>query len=90
LRHLTLALIAGAALTLGATIAVAQTVNQDSAPLDRNNLHTIICKDYPPRTGSHLGPRVICLTNLEWQEVHRQARDGYMLEIKKSFTMGHT
>ena len=27
---------------------------------------------------------------LEWQEVHRQARDGYMLEVKKSYAPGHT
>jgi len=85
LRHLAFAL--AACTTLVAAPALAQSEAQ-SAPLDRNALSTIICQEYGV-TGSRIGKRMVCLTNLQWQEVHRLARDGYMLEVKKSFTMGH-
>lgn len=90
MRYLTSALVAGAALALTATATFAQTVTSEggSAPLDRNNLHTIICKEYPAATGSLIGHRVICLTNAEWNEVHRQAREGILLEEKKSYSFG--
>ena len=86
MRYLTIALAACAALS--ATPTFAQPTDQ-SAPLDRNAPNTIICQEYPAPTGTRIGKRVACLTNLQWQEVHREARDGYMLEVKKSFTMGH-
>lgn len=86
MRYLTSTLIAGAALALTATATFAQTSEGGTAPLDRNNLRTTICKEYPAATGSLIGHRVICLTNAEWNEVHRQAREGIMLEEKKSFS----
>lgn len=88
MRYLTSALVAAAALALTATATVAQPVSQDgSAPLDRNNLHTIICKQYSLE-GTRIGQKMICLTNAEWNEVHRQAREGVMLEEKKSYAPG--
>ena len=88
MRYFTSALVAGAALALTATATFAQTAATQavSAPLDRNNLHTIICQEYPAATGSRIGKRVICLTNAQWDEVHRQAREGIQFEIKKSFS----
>ena len=88
MRYLTSALVAGAALALTATAAFAQSATTPavSAPLDRNNLHTIICQEYPAATGSRIGHRVICLTNAQWDEVHREAREGFQAEIKKSFS----
>ena len=85
MRYLTSALVAGAALALTATATSAQTAT--SAPLDRNNLRTIVCQDYPAATGSRIGHRVICLTNAQWDEVHRQAREGLEMELKKSYSM---
>jgi hypothetical protein len=87
LRYLTSALVAGAALALTATATFGQPTSEGgSAPLDRNNLHTIICKQYAAATGSRIGHRVICLTNAQWDEIHRQAREGIMLEEKKSYS----
>lgn len=86
LRHLTFALAACAALATTPTLAQQATQN---APLNRNASDTIICQEYPAATGSHIGKRVICLTNRQWEEVHREAREGYNEEVKKSYSIGH-
>lgn len=91
MRHLTLSVAAGAVLILAASAAVGQPAANpnDPPPLDRDALHTVVCQEYAAATGSRIGRRMVCLTNLQWQEVHRLAREGYALEVKKSYTMGH-
>jgi hypothetical protein len=74
---------------VAATPALAQPAAQNvSMPFDRNGLHTIVCQEYPAYTGSRIGKRMICLTNLQWDEVHRQAREGVNAEIQKSASFG--
>jgi hypothetical protein len=85
LRHLIFAL---ATVAVAAAPALAQPTAQNvSLPLNRNGLNTIICKEYSAYTGSRIGKRIICLSNRQWDEVHRLAREGYNDEIKKSTAM---
>jgi hypothetical protein len=87
MRHLAFAL---AAAVLAAVPALSQPVTQNaSAPLNRDALDTIVCHEYAAETGSRIGKRMVCLTNRQWNEIHRQAREGYNEEIKKAYTLSH-
>jgi hypothetical protein len=78
-----------ATIAVAATPALAQPAAQNvSTPFDRNGLHTIVCQEYPAYTGSRIGKRMVCLTNLQWNEIHRQAREGVNAEIQKSASLG--
>lgn len=52
-------------------------VNQDTATQadgDPSAAHEIVCRHYPPPTGSRIGARNICKTQSEWAVHDREAR----------------
>jgi hypothetical protein len=62
--------VPGAALqggTLSGPIAVAETSNADS---DRK-----ICRKMDPATGSRVGTRTVCMTQIEWDAREKAARE---------------
>ncbi|HWA30214.1 MAG TPA: hypothetical protein VG867_03920 [Rhizomicrobium sp.] len=93
MRHTISAFVASVAIAFAASPALAQNSaapNGTPGALNRYDPHAIRCQKFDAATGSHIGSRVVCLTNAQWEEVHRQARDGWEMEIKKSVSPTHT
>lgn len=80
--------LAAFAALAGAGVAQASTPNpiisQASAPAptqkaspgdDEKMLWKMVCKTEPPPTGTRLGSHRRCLTQFDWNELHRSARD---------------
>ena len=70
-----------AALPLAAFAQDSQATSPSKAPIpaattsdQTSDLDTIICKKFPPPTGTRLGSRTICDTKRHWQELQEQSR----------------
>jgi hypothetical protein len=55
-----------------------------ASPPDPND--DMICKTYPPPTGTLLGARKVCKTRRDWKEMNQAASD-YARDLQKSSTL---
>ena len=66
-----------------ATAPVAAGTSSDQA----SDLDTVICKKYPPPTGSHLGAKTVCDTKRHWQASQATSQED-LSKLQKSASPG--
>lgn len=69
-----LGLAAGLAALSAAPASAQQTTASNDQTNDPNPVSTIVCRRYPPPTGSRIGPRRICKTQHEWDQIDEENR----------------
>jgi len=69
-----LGLAAGLAALSAAPAAAQQTTASNDEAGDPNPVSTIVCRRYPPPTGTRIGPRRICKTQHEWDLIDEEIR----------------
>lgn len=77
MRIFKIATLAAAATMIAAAPASAQSnSSNDSADAGETNAaNRIVCRRFPPPTGTRIGPRRVCKTQHEWDIIDQETRD---------------
>lgn len=77
MRSLSTALAAGIAPLLIAAQAAGQT---PASPAQKGGsvsaVEKLVCKKFPPKLGSRIGPRTVCKTQVEWDLIRQEEYDA--------------
>jgi hypothetical protein len=57
------------------TAPAGAATSQGAATADDSYLDNVVCKVFPPPTGTRLGTRKICHTEREWRDITRRSQE---------------